>query len=68
ARREEKSGRTLVVLHTFGGELPEKVSLPVNASRIDAVLCSEDNDIRLADETLTVGLRANFEAAAVLLR
>ena len=56
------------MLHTFGGEVPEKVSLPVDASRIDGVLCSEDNDILLADGTLEIGLRANFEAVAVLLR
>ena len=67
-RREKKSGRTLAVLHTFGGELPEKVSLPVNASQIDAVLCSEDNGITLRDGMLEVELRANFEAVAVLLR
>ena len=66
-RREEKSGRTLVVLHTFGGELPGKVALPVNAAHIDAVLCSEGNAVELKDGMLEIGLRANFEAVAVLL-
>ncbi|MCQ2433298.1 MAG: alpha-galactosidase, partial [Clostridia bacterium] len=33
-RRNEVSGQTLVVIHTFGGEIPETITLPVTAGRI----------------------------------
>ncbi len=67
-RTEKKTGRTLVVLHTFAGALPEKVRVPVKASRIDAVLTSEDNGIRLTgDGELEIEIRANFEAVAAAL-
>ena len=67
-RTEKMTGRTLVVLHTFAGALPEKVRIPVKASRIDAVLTSEDNGIRLTgDGELEIEIRANFEAVAAAL-
>ena len=68
-RRDGKSGKTLAVLHTFGGELPPEVTLPVpgGTSRIEDTLCSENNEIRLTDEGLVIPLHANFEAVAVLL-
>jgi alpha-galactosidase len=66
-RTDRKTGKVLVVLHTFAGELPEKVRIPVRAAKIDAVLKSEDNEIRLAGDTLEIELRANFEAVAAAL-
>lgn len=57
----------LVTIHTFGGELPDRISLPVRASSVRHVLCTEGNDVSLCGETLTVGLKANFEAIAVFL-
>ena len=58
---------TLVVLHTFGGDFPERVTLPVDARRILRVMCSEDNDVSLENGQLTVALKAPFEAVAVHL-
>lgn len=58
----------LVTIHTFGGELPDSISLPVRASHVREVLCTEGNDLSLFNGTLTVRLKANFEAVAVLLR
>lgn len=68
-RTDEKSGRTLAVLHTFGGPLPERVTIPVKAARIDAVLSGENNGVRLTDDGngLEISVRANFEAVAVSL-
>ena len=68
-RTDGKSGKTLVVLHIFAGSLPEKVSLPVpdNAVRIDAVLSSEKNGVRLKDGRIEIEIRANFEAVAAAL-
>ena len=67
-RADKNTGRTLVVLHTFAGELPEKVRIPVKASQIDAVLSSEDNGIRLTEDgALEIEIRANFEAVATAL-
>ncbi|MCR5683248.1 MAG: alpha-galactosidase [Clostridiales bacterium] len=67
-RTDKNTGRTLVVLHTFAGGLPEKVRIPVTASRIDAVLSSEDNGVRLTEDgELEIELRANFEAVAAAL-
>ena len=60
-------GQTLVVIHTFGGHLPERVALPVRADRIAGCLCSERNKVALAGDTLTVELKAPFEAIAIHL-
>ena len=56
---------TLAVIHTFGGEIPEQISLPVNGSSILRVMNSEGNSVALENGTLTVELKANFEAVAV---
>ena len=58
---------TLVVLHTFGGNFPEQVTLPVDAARILRVMCSEDNAVSLENGQLTVALKAPFEAVAIHL-
>ncbi len=67
ARYDEKTGKTLVVLHTFGGEFPEKVRIPVSAARISETVCSEGNAVSLSDGLLEIELKANFEAVAVVL-
>ena len=58
---------TLAVIHTFGGELPERIALPVKAGRILRVMHSEDNGVSLEDGKLNVELKAPFEAIAVYL-
>ena len=58
---------TLAVIHTFGGAVPEKVVLPVKASGIRSVMCSEGNGVSLGDGMLSVELKAPFEAIAVHL-
>ena len=58
---------TLVVLHTFGGDFPAQVTLPVDAARILRVMCSEDNAVSLENGQLTVALKAPFEAVAIHL-
>ena len=61
------TGQTLVVVHTFDGEFPNKITLPVHASRITDTLCSEGNAIALASGALEIELKANFEAIALTL-
>ena len=58
---------TLAVIHTFGGQFPGQVALPVRGAEIRRVMCSENNRVSLADGTLTVELKAPFEAVAVHL-
>ena len=58
---------TLAVIHTFGGEIPGRVSLPVKAGRILRVMSSEGNRVTLEDGRLIVELKAPFEAVAVHL-
>ena len=58
---------TLAVIHTFGGAVPEKVTLPAKADKILRVMCSEGNRAELKDGLLTVELKAPFEAVAVHL-
>ncbi|MGN1410850.1 MAG: glycoside hydrolase family 36 protein, partial [Eubacteriales bacterium] len=65
-RRESGSGRTLLVLHTFGGDLPEKVHIPVSAKCVTDVLCSEGNTVALTEDGVEIELKANFEAVAVV--
>ena len=68
ARFDAETGKTLLVVHTFGGQLPERVRIPVEASSIEEVLCSEDNRVSLTEGVIEVELKANFEGIAVLLR
>ncbi len=58
---------SLVVIHTFGGEHPDKVSIPVKGSAVKKIMCSEDNEVSLENGMLTVALKAEFEAIAVCL-
>ena len=66
-RADKATGRTLVVIHTFGGNFPKKIRLPVQSNRIADTLCSEDNTVTLADGILEIELKANFEAIALAL-
>ena len=66
-RADKATGRTLVVIHTFGGNFPKKIRLPVQSNRIADTLCSEGNTVTLADGVLEIQLKANFEAIAVAL-
>ncbi len=59
--------KTLAVIHTFGGDYPSAVELPVHAAAIQRVLCSEENSVTLSEGTLRVELKADFEAIAVEL-
>ena len=58
---------TLAVIHTFGGEIPEQITLPVKADRILRVMSSEGNRVALEGGELKVELKAPFEAIAVHL-
>ena len=58
---------TLAVIHTFGGQLPHEVRLPVQAKRILRVMCSEDNHVRMENGQLVAQLKAPFEAIAVYM-
>ena len=66
-RADEATGRTLVVVHTFGGTFPESIVLPVRANRVTDILCTENNAVTLTDGTLKIALNASFEAIAVAL-
>ena len=59
---------TLAVIHTFGGIIPDQVALPVKASKILQIMCSEENNVTLTDGILSVALKAPFEAVAVHLK
>ena len=56
---------TLAVIHTFAGNYPETISLPVTGRRILRTMSSENNRITLENGVLTVELKADFEAIAV---
>ena len=59
--------RTLAVIHTFGGEHPREVEIPVRASAVKRVLCSEGNRVSLSGGMLRAELKADFEAIAAEL-
>ena len=67
-RYDEGTNATLAVIHTFGGEIPKCVSLPVNNGMISDVLCSEGNTVVLENGRLNVELKENFEAAAIFIQ
>ena len=58
---------TLAVIHTFGGPVPDRIELPVEAAEVLGVMCSEGNRVSLEGGRLTVELKAPFEAVAVHL-
>ncbi len=58
---------TLVVAHTFGGDLPGEIRLPVDRSRILRVMCSENNQVHMEEGQLVIPCHAPFEAVAVHL-
>lgn len=58
---------SLVVAHTFGGNYPERITLPVKATRILRTMCSDNNAVILENGLLTIELKAPFEAVAVHL-
>ena len=59
--------RTLAVVHAFGGDFPPAAEIPVRASGIRRILCSEGNRVSLDGDVLRVELKAEFEAIAVEL-
>ena len=65
--RTGDNGDVLITVHTFGGEIPKEVKLPVKASAIRRTLCSERNELSLKNGELIIALKANFEAVAVYL-
>ncbi|MBP3649958.1 MAG: alpha-galactosidase [Clostridia bacterium] len=58
---------TLAMIHTFSGEYPQEIRVPVEGQRILRVMCSENNPVRVEDGQLIIGLKADFEAIAVHL-
>ena len=63
----QAGSETLAVIHTFGGEIPRQLILPVEGKAIQSVMCSENNRVSLEDGKLKVELKAPFEAVAVHL-
>ena len=72
ARKAAAEGRArvdgVVVRDAAASVKPEQVTLDVQAHEIAQILCSEGNDVQLKDGKLTIGLKANDEAIAVLLK
>lgn len=66
-RYNKQTGETLVVVHTFGGEIPKMIELPVQSFKINSMMCSEQNKIMLQDNILKIELKENFEAIAIYL-
>jgi alpha-galactosidase len=63
--------QAMVVIHTFGGHLPEKVELPLREAvglAIDASFLEPPRDIRIFDGKIICPLINNFEAVALYLR
>jgi len=67
SRYNPSSGQTLLIVHTFGGELPEQIQIPVNAVQIKDILCSENNEVTLQKNSVNIQLKENFEAIAIAL-
>ena len=61
-------GETLAVFHTFGGDLPKRVSLPVGDVRIVRSMASEPHALTVENGSLIIDPAAPFEAVAVYLK
>ena len=68
SRYNDEIGKTLLVIHTFGGKIPDKVRIPTRATAIEEVLCSEGNRVTLSEGFVEVELKANFEGIAIVLK
>lgn len=68
SRYNDKTGETLLIVHTFGGDVPGKVRIPVNAETVLDVVCSENNCVCVKDGFAEIELKANFEAIAIALK
>ena len=66
--KDDETGKTLLVVHTFGGTLPPSVRIPTDATAVEEVLCSENNLVSLAGGFVEIQLKASFEGIAVVLR
>ena len=67
-RYSEDTCETLVTVHTFGGDIPDMISLPVKAEKILDVLSSEKNEITISGGRLNIQLKSGFEALAAALK
>lgn len=57
---------TLTVIHSFGGDPPGRITLPVKGTRIIRVMRSgDDNEVSLSDGLLTVDISSQFDAVAI---
>ena len=64
---DAETGKTLLVVHTFGGSLPPSIRIPTGATAVEEVLCSENNRVSLSEGFVEVQLKAGFEGIAVVL-
>ena len=64
----ENGSEALVTLHTFGGDLPKAVAVPVGDGEILDLVTSEGNAAAISGGNLVVEVKANFEASAFHIR
>jgi len=64
----ENGSEALVTLHTFGGDLPKAVTVPVGDGEILDLVTSEGNAAAISGGNLVVEVKANFEASAFHIR
>ena len=64
----ENGDEALVVLHTFGGELPQAIRIPVGRGELLDAVTGEENAVTVTGDALLAEVKANFEAAAFYIR
>lgn len=67
-RYYEKTGETLVIIHTFSREFPKEISVQVEGQEIQSYICSQGNRLQINEGNLFVELKEEFEAIAVALK
>ena len=65
--RKGEDGDALLTVHTFDGDLPAYIEIPVGDLQIKEAVTSENNDMTVENGVLKLQLKANFEAVAVWL-
>ncbi len=64
----EGDDEILVTVHSFGGDMPKEIAVPVNAENILDVYSHKDIDVKITDNMLIISNPEEFMGCGILLK
>lgn len=64
----ESEEKTLVTVHTFGGEMPDKLEIPVKAGNIREVYSYKETECHIKNNTLIINNPEEFEGYGIIIK